>query len=103
MHTARELPPPSPKSAPCLSFNILWEARGDNWTNHAEKMGADPQAVTPAEQVRGGRHGRTSEFMDLDNASTAYLLGKQGVTKNRLADFTRCGLEIGHSKVRAHT
>ena len=41
--------------------------------------------------------------MDLDNASTAYLLGKQGVTKNRLADFTRCGLEIGHSKVRAHT
>ena len=71
-------------------------------TKRSAKM-ADPQAVTPAEQVRGGRHGRTSEFMDLDNASTAYLLGKQGVTKNRLADFTRCGLEIGHSKVRAHT
>ena len=45
------------------------------------------------------RRGRTSEYMDLDNASTAYLLGKQGVTKNRLAEFTGCGLEIGHAKV----
>ena len=47
------------------------------------------------------RRGRTSEYMDLDNASTAYLLGKQGVTKNRLAEFTGCGLEIGHAKVGA--
>ena len=45
------------------------------------------------------RRERTSEYMDLDNASTAYLLGKQGVTKNRLAEFTGCGLEIGHAKV----
>jgi len=47
----------------------------------------------------GDRRGRTSEFIDLDNTSTAYLLGRQGVTKTRLADFTGCQLEIGHSKV----
>ena len=49
----------------------------------------------------GDRRGRTSEFIDLDNTSTAYLLGRQGVTKTRLADFTGCQLEIGHSKVEA--
>lgn len=37
--------------------------------------------------------------MELNNASTAFLLGKEGATKNRLADFTGCTLEIGHSKV----
>ena len=52
---------------------------------------------TMGDRDRGGQ--RTSEFMELNNASTAFLLGKEGATKNRLADFTGCTLEIGHSKV----
>ena len=52
---------------------------------------------TMGDRDRGGQ--RTSEFMELNNASTAFLLGKEGATKNRLAHFTGCTLEIGHSKV----
>ena len=52
---------------------------------------------TMGDRDRGGQ--RTSEFMELNNASTAFLLGKEGATKNRLSDFTGCTLEIGHSKV----
>ena len=42
---------------------------------------------------------RGSEYIELDNAATAYLLGSRGATKQRLADFTGCQLEIGHSRV----
>ena len=60
---------------------------------------ADALANTHAFNTMGDRDRRTSEFMELNNASTAFLLGKEGATKNRLADFTGCTLEIGHSKV----
>jgi len=39
-----------------------------------------------------------SEFMSLESAAIAYLLGRNGATKQRLANFSGCRLEIDPNK-----
>ena len=39
-----------------------------------------------------------SEFMELESAAIAYLLGRNGATKQRLANFSGCRLEIDPSR-----
>ena len=80
-----------------LATPSSWEVKAD--ASQSRSPAADALANTHAFNTMGDRDRRTSEFMELNNASTAFLLGKEGATKNRLADFTGCTLEIGHSKV----
>ena len=48
--------------------------------------------------VRGQAGSVDSEFMNLESQAIAYLLGRNGATKQRLANFSGCRLEIDPNK-----
>ena len=55
-----------------------------------------------APDTRAGQEKRAgsvdSEFMELESGAIAYLLGRNGATKQRLANFSGCRLEIDPNK-----